>query len=192
MIEQANRPQAGVRQPAVCGGTTADKVDPRRPVVRRDGGAIVIDIPMTFRRRSGRKEIVLPEGATAAPPKPTGPLALALARAFRWQEMIESGEAVSNSDLARRLKLDPSFVARTIRLAALAPDIVEAILGGHEPDGLSLGHLRKEIPLLWEDQHEVYPNTSFLSSGQSIGSAHCRAMVSSSGTSATVRASCAT
>ena len=155
MIEQANRPEAGVRQPAVCGGTTADKVDPRRPVVRRDGGAIVIDIPMTFRRRSGRKEIVLPEGATAAPPKPTGPLALALARAFRWQEMIESGEAVSNSDLGRRLRIDQSFIARTIRLAALAPDIVEAILDGHEPDEASLRRLRRRTPPLWTEQREL-------------------------------------
>ena len=154
MIERANRPEAGVHQPAVCGGTTAEKVDPRRPVVRRDGGAIVIDIPMTFRRRSGRKEIVLPEGATAAPPPPPSPLALAVARGFRWQERIESGDVKSISDLARLLKLDPSFVARTIRLAALAPDIIEGVLAGQEPDGLSLGFLRKEIPLLWEDQHD--------------------------------------
>ena len=155
MIERANRPEAGVRQPAVCGGTTADKVDPRRPTVRRDGGAIVIDIPMTFRRRSGRKEIVLPPGATtAAPPPPPSPLALAVARGLRWQERIESGDVKSISDLARLLRLDPSFVARTIRLAALAPDIIEGVLAGQEPDGLSLGRLRKEIPLLWEDQYD--------------------------------------
>ena len=124
-----------------------------RAVMRRDGESIVIDIPMTFRRRGKRKEIVLPPGAaTGAPPQPPSPLALALARAVRWQDMIESGEAESNSDIARRLKLDPSFVARTIRLAALAPDIIEAILDGQEPDGLSLRSLKKEIPLLWEEQ----------------------------------------
>jgi hypothetical protein len=73
-------------------------------------------------------------------------------RALSWQERIESGEAESNSDIARRLKLDPSYVARTIRMAALAPDIIEAILDGQEPDGLSLRSLKKEIPLLWEEQ----------------------------------------
>jgi hypothetical protein len=66
--------------------------------------------------------------------------------------MIESGEVESNSDLARRLKLDPSFVARTIRLAALAPDIVEANLDGQEQDGLSLKSMRRDIPLSWDDQ----------------------------------------
>ena len=128
-----------------------------RATVRRDGDAIVIDIPMDLRRRSGRKELVLPPGmvgATAPRVKPPAPLALALARAFRWQEMIESGQAESNSDLARRLKLDQSYVARTIRLASLAPDIVEAILDGQEPNRLGLNSLRHDLPLLWDEQRE--------------------------------------
>lgn len=131
---------------------------PGTPMVHRDGEAVVIDIPMSFRRRSGRKEVVLPPGAVAAsvvPTKPATPLALALARAFRWQEMIETGQAKSNSDLARRLKLDQSYIARTIRLASLAPDIIEAILDGQEPDGLSLWGLRRDVPLLWQEQREL-------------------------------------
>ena len=79
-------------------------------------------------------------------------LALSLARAFRWQEMIETGEAESNSDLARKLKLDQSYIARTIRLASLAPELVEDILDGQEPDGLSLRSLRHDLPLAWDEQ----------------------------------------
>ncbi len=131
---------------------------PGMPVVRRDGESIVIDVPMNLRRRSGRKEVVLPPDALAAnvlPVKPHTPLAMALARAIRWQEMIESGQAESNSDLARKLKLDQSYVARTIRLASLAPKIVEAILGGQEPSGMSLLGLRRDLPLLWQEQQEL-------------------------------------
>ena len=131
---------------------------PAKVSVHRDGEAVVIDIPMTFRRCSGRKEVVLPPGAVAAsamPAKPPTPLALALARAFRWQEMIESGQARSNSDLARRLKLDQSYVARTIRLTSLAPDLIEAILNGLEPDGLSLWGLRRDVPILWDQQRAM-------------------------------------
>jgi len=133
---------------------------PRRTTVRRDGDAIVIDIPMNLRRCSGRKEVVLPPGVAAssdgrAPAKCPTPLALALARAFRWQEMIETGQAESNSDLARKLKLDQSYIARTIRLASLAPDIVEAILTGQEPDGLSLRSLRSDLPLAWDEQRQL-------------------------------------
>ena len=140
--------------------STREKKGPKpgTPTVRRDGDAVVIDIPMSFRRRSGRKEVVLPPGVVAVsalPAKPPTPLALALARAFRWQEMIESGAAKSNSDLARKLKLDQSYVARTIRLASLAPDLVEAILDGQEPDGLSLWGLRRDVPILWDQQRAM-------------------------------------
>jgi hypothetical protein len=131
---------------------------PGMPTVHRDGDAVVIDIPMSFRRRSGRKEVVLPPGAVASsatPVKPPTRLAVALARAFRWQEMIETEQAESNSDLARRLKLDQSYVARTIRLASLAPDIIEATVNGQEPDGLSLWGLRRDVPLLWREQREL-------------------------------------
>lgn len=129
-----------------------------KPTVHRDGEALVIDIPMCFRRQSGRKEVVMPLGTVAAgvvPTRPPTPLAIALARAFRWQEMIETGAAKSNSDLARKLKLDQSYIARTIRLASLAPDIILAILDGQEPDGLSLWVLRRDVPLLWREQREL-------------------------------------
>ncbi len=130
------------------------------PTVRRDGDAIVIDIPMALRHRGGRKEIVLPPGVapvaeSANTDAPATSLALALARAFRWQEMIESGQAESNSDLARKLKLDQSYIARTIRLTSLAPDLVEAILDGQEPDGLSLRSLRRNLPLTWDEQRRM-------------------------------------
>ena len=135
-----------------------DVTEPGKATVHRDGDTIVIDIPMDLRRRSGRKEIVLPDGAVAAsasPAKPPSPLALAVARAFRWQEMIETGQAKSNSDLARRLKLDQSYIARTIRLASLAPEIVESILNGQQPDGMSLLSLRRNMPLEWNRQRAM-------------------------------------
>ena len=131
-----------------------------KPTVRRDGDAIVIDIPMALRHRGGRKEIVLPPGvapvaeSAAGKEAPTA-LALALARASRWQEMIEFGQVESNSDLARKLKLDQSYIARTIRLTSLAPDLVEAILDGQEPDGLSLRSLRRDLPLEWDEQRRM-------------------------------------
>jgi hypothetical protein len=123
-----------------------------KPTVRRDGDAIVIDIPMALRHRGGRKEIVLPPGvapAAESAAREATPIALviALARAFCWQE--------SNSDLARKLKLDHSYIARTIRLTSLAPDLVEAILDGQEPDGLSLRSLRRDLPLGWDEQRRM-------------------------------------
>jgi hypothetical protein len=143
-----------MKRPPKKGTITAE------PTIRRDGDAIVIDIPMALRHRGGRKEIVLPPGVAPAAESAVGDetptaLALALARAFHWQGMIESGQIESNSDLARKLKLDQSYVARTIRLASLAPDLVEAILDGQEPDGLSLRSLRRDLPLAWQEQRRT-------------------------------------
>jgi hypothetical protein len=134
----------------------------RKPARRRDRR------PEDRREAHGRRGVQTPElipGATAKPPgavavsavpaKPPTPLAIALARGFRWQEMIETGAAKSNSDLARKLRLDQSYIARTIRLASLAPDIIEAILDGQEPDGLSLWGLRRDVPLLWKEQRRL-------------------------------------
>jgi len=137
--------------------TESRKAKADRATIRRDDGAIIIDIPMNLRRRSGRKEIVLPPGVapvaeSAGTDDSPSPLSLSLARAFRWQEMIESGQVQSNSDLARKLKLDQSYIARTIRLTSLAPDLVEAILDGQEPEALSLNTLRQSLPVVWSEQ----------------------------------------
>ncbi len=69
--------------------------------------------------------------------------------------MIETGKAKSNSDLARKLKLDPSYVARVVRLTSLAPQIIEAILDDREPEGMSLNTLRQDLPVAWEEQRRV-------------------------------------
>lgn len=51
--------------------------------------------------------------------------------------------------------VDRSYVRRILRLASLAPDIVEAILRGTEPSGLSLERLAKALPVLWEEQRKA-------------------------------------
>ena len=54
--------------------------------------------------------------------------------------------------MAGRFHVDHSYVARTLRLASLAPDIVEAIVRGDEPDGLTLGRLMRPWPVGWDEQ----------------------------------------
>ena len=39
-----------------------------------------------------------------------------------------------------------------LRLTLLAPDIVEAILDGRQPEGMTLPELMKEVPVEWEGQ----------------------------------------
>jgi hypothetical protein len=125
--------------------------------VRRDGERITVCIPMTLKRRGGRKEVILPDalvpGNSSAKKSTTQePLVIALARAHRWRKLLESGQFRSIEELAHAVKLDSSYVGRILRLTLLAPDIIMAILEGREPSGLSLGKLMKTLPLDWVEQ----------------------------------------
>jgi hypothetical protein len=69
-----------------------------RAETRLDGTTLVVRIPMRFQRRGGRKRIVAPDGNELAPsskPQPDGALVKALARAWRWQRMLEEGRFAS-------------------------------------------------------------------------------------------------
>lgn len=77
---------------------------------------------------------------------------IALARAHRWKKSLDDGGFKSITDIAEAVGLDVSFAARIIRLTLLAPDIVEAILSGNEPSGLSLTRLTKVRSVIWTEQ----------------------------------------
>jgi hypothetical protein len=122
-----------------------------------DGGCAVIRVPLQIRRRRGRREIIVPIGVdagTAVPVQTNRGLALTIARAHRWRELLEGGQYPTIRALAASSGVDNSYVARMLRLTLLAPDLIEAILGGTEPDGLSLEKLYR-APVEWEEQREV-------------------------------------
>ena len=99
---------------------------------------VTLHVPFRVVKRGGRKEMQLPDGA--APPRRTdSTLVKALARAFRWKRMLESGEFATIAELAEREGIAPSYMTRVLRLTLLAPDIVEAILDGTAGDGGDLG-----------------------------------------------------
>lgn len=121
------------------------------------GQTLVIHVPMQLRSRSGRKRIIVqePEQMTQARRDYSESLALATARAHHWKELVDSGKFSSISELAQAIGVDVSYAARLYRLTMLAPDIIEAILDGHESDGLSMRALAKPIPLDWREQREL-------------------------------------
>lgn len=112
---------------------------------------VTIHIPFRLVRRGGRKEMQLPEGAGQAR-KPDNTLVKALARAFRWKRMLDSGEFATIADLAEREGIAVSYVTRLLRLTLLAPDIVEAILDRRQGPALTLARLMEPFPLEWEAQ----------------------------------------
>ena len=115
---------------------------------------VTIHVPFRVVKRGGRKEMQLPESAAQAR-KPDNTLVKALARAFRWKRLIDSGEFATIADLAEREGIAAPYLARTMRLAQLAPDLVEAILDGRQPRDLTLEALRGQISEEWSKQTET-------------------------------------
>jgi hypothetical protein len=119
-----------------------------------DGTRIIIRIPYKFKRTGGRKQIIVPEGAPPAG-KQDDPLVRAVVRGHRWQGMLDSGQVASVQELASKENIDPSYLARHLRLAFLAPDIVEGILFGERPEGLTLTDLMVALPMVWGEQRRL-------------------------------------
>ncbi len=120
---------------------------------------VSIHVSMTFRKRGGRKVIVLPDGTQGNPaPKATidNTMIKALARAFRWQALLENGTYGCIEDIARGEKIGASFVSRIVKLALLAPDIVEAIIEGKQPANVTLGELMRPFPVEWDRQRSLF------------------------------------
>src|SRR5919106_698038 len=122
---------------------------------RLDGSTLVVRIPMRFQCRGGRKRIVAPDGNEIVPtskPQPDGTLVKALARAWRWQRMLDEGVYTSVSEIGDAENISKSYVSRILRLALLAPDIVEAILAERPDRSLMLERLERPLPASWEEQ----------------------------------------
>jgi hypothetical protein len=124
---------------------------------RFDGSTLIVRIPMRFQRRGGRKRIVAPDGSAivlSSKPQPDGTLVKALARAWRWQGMLDEGIYATVSEIGDAENISKSYISRILRLALLAPDIVEAILDGQADQALMLEQLERPLPTRWEEQRD--------------------------------------
>ena len=99
------------------------------------------------------RPVVTTDGAPRAPrPRVDNAMVKALARAFRWRKMLDTGVHATLEDLARAKGVNATYVSRILRLTLLAPEIVEAILDGRQPAELQLDDLLQGFPLDWEGQ----------------------------------------
>ncbi len=83
----------------------------------------------------------------------------ALARAWRWQRMLDEGVYATVSEIGDAENISKSYVSRILRLALLAPDIVEAILAGTANQGMVLEQLERPLPASWEGQRQAFADS---------------------------------
>jgi hypothetical protein len=126
------------------------------PTVAADGRAVTVRIPISIRKRGGRKLVLAPDGTSDTWAGPSrridNAMVKAIARGFRWREMLENGAHSTIAEIALAEKINESYVGRVLRLTLLTPDIVEAILSGRQPPKLQLESLLKRFPVGWREQ----------------------------------------
>ena len=113
--------------------------------------------PLRLRRRGPELRIVL-QGAAAPAPKPDPLLLRRLIEARTWvADYLDADQGLSLSAIARRAGANVGDVSRSLQLAFLAPDLVEAILDGTQPIALTAERLKRagELPLLWDEQRAM-------------------------------------
>ncbi|WP_373505738.1 hypothetical protein [Aestuariivirga sp.] len=126
--------------------------------------SVTVTVPFAVRKRGGRKLIITPDG-TSAKPQPRvrvdSALLKALARGFRWRKMLEASDFTSIEEIAEAENINPSYVSRVLRMTLLAPEIVEAILAGKQPEGLTMARAMQPFPIEWKHQQTKWHDKSF-------------------------------
>ena len=116
---------------------------------------VTVTVPFAIRKHGGRKLVITPDGMAAAPApraRVGNALLKALARGFRWQKMLREGEYQTVEEIADAENINPSYVSRVLRMTLLAPEIVEAILAGRQPEGLTMARAMQPFPVEWTSQ----------------------------------------
>jgi DNA invertase Pin-like site-specific DNA recombinase len=131
--------------------------DAASPSLGADGEASrILRVPIPGPRLRDRKDIIIPGDAGTPPRRLDRSLVLAVARGRSWASALRRGEYANTAEIANKCGLGESYVRRILRLAFLAPDIVESIAEGRQPRGLTLDRLLSPVPLAWTEQRQRF------------------------------------
>ena len=123
---------------------------PKNQIEILENGNLLITLPIVFKICGQRKKMIMPDSEDAG----SSPLLLSIARAYRWQKMIDEGRFKNIAELANALGIDSGAVARTIRLTLLSPKIIHRIIAGEV--NLTQEQYRQSFPDSWEEQEKIF------------------------------------
>ena len=120
----------------------------------KDGNPVIV-VHFHIRHLGPRQSIVLDCGSKFNDVVDE-PLPKSIILAHQYAQMLESGRYSTVLELARSLKLDRSYVARTLSLVNLAPDIIVAVMQGKTPPEMTLAKAANNLPEDWQEQRELF------------------------------------
>ena len=114
---------------------------------------IQIFVPLTVRRQNGRPKILPPADYLPSEDRTQDPHILrAIGTAWGWRRRMERGQAATIQDIAAAESVTPAYVGRMLKLAYLAPAVLEKLLIARVPPTVSVKELAEVAELHWAEQ----------------------------------------
>ena len=109
-------------------------------------------IPLTIRKRNGRPKIVPPADVVPDTGGVDPHVLKAVAKAWSWRRKLESGAVGTVSDIATAENVSSAYAGRMLKLAYLAPAVLEKLLIARVPPTVSVKELAAAAELPWVEQ----------------------------------------
>lgn len=118
---------------------------------------LTVFIPLTVRKRNGRPKIMPPaEMMPDYDDKGVDPHILrSIAKAWIWRRKLDSGQVATIQDIATAENVTPVYVGRVLKLAYLAPMVLERLLIERRAPAISVKDLGLVVDLPWCDQENA-------------------------------------
>jgi len=112
-------------------------------------------IPLTIRKRNGRPKIVPPADVVPDTGGVDPHVLKAIAKAWSWRRKLEAGAFFTLSDIADAEGVTPAYIRRMLKLAYLAPEVLEQILTARTSPAVSLKEMSTAMELPWGAQKSI-------------------------------------
>ena len=129
--------------------------DPRAVSFQGHSDVLRLTLEARFKRCGGEMRLLVPPDLPGqVRPNPVPSLLKVIARARQWYEWVIAGKVWGGRSIAQKTGFDERHVSQILECAFLAPDIVEAILDGRQPENLTWKKLTRHMPIIWVEQRK--------------------------------------
>ncbi len=137
-------------------GKQADPL-PAALLKKLEGRSVSLKMLARIKRRGRELRLIMPnDDPTKRSPQFNPAMIKAVARAHVWREQLSIGTVTNTSELAQLSALSPRYLRALGNLIYLSPKIVEQIISGQQPEGMTLDQLVDNSPMTWREQEQRF------------------------------------